>query len=112
MQDANEQAAQQRQQQIDIAQAQLDVYTNSQQSWLDAQTALNYALSNEGALGLGLANLGLNLGMLLGPEGNLALNLATLLGNENNLNAIEQAAFEQQVASQMENATIYAALND
>jgi hypothetical protein len=55
---------------------------------------LNYALSNEGALGLGLSNLGLNMGMLMGPEGTLAMNLTSLLASDESLNAIEQAAYD------------------
>ena len=56
LQAGNEQAAAQRELQIEIAQAQLDAYANSQQSFQDAQTVLNYALSNEGSLGTGIAS--------------------------------------------------------
>lgn len=44
LQEVNERAAQQRQQQIDIAQAQLDAYANSAQVWLDTQEILNNSL--------------------------------------------------------------------
>jgi hypothetical protein len=72
---------------------------------------LNHALSNEGALGVGLADLGISMGMLLGPDGTMAHSLTDLLASENSLNDIEQQAYDHSILSQIENATLYAAMN-
>jgi hypothetical protein len=55
---------------------------------------LNVALSNDGALGQNLNNLGLNMSMLLGPDGTVAGSLANLLIGDQTLNGIEQAAYD------------------
>ena len=111
LQTANEEAAQQRQQQIDIAQAQLDMYANSQQAWADAQAVLNVALSNDGALGQNLNNLGVNMSMLLGPDGTVAGSLSNLLIGDQALNGIEQDAYDQQVKADSAAAAQYAVMN-
>lgn len=111
LQDANEQAAQQREQQIALAQAQLDAYAASNQSWIDAQNVLNTALSNDGALGTSLASLGINMGMLLGSNGAVATTLTSLLTQNDEQNAIDAQNTEREIKDQMANASVYASMN-
>lgn len=51
LQDANKKAAEQRQQQIDIAQAQLEAYSNSSQVWIDTKSILDKSLVEAKASG-------------------------------------------------------------
>jgi hypothetical protein len=51
---------------------------------------------------MGLSSLGLDMNMLMGPEGTIATDLVSLLGNGQDLNAIEQASFAQQVSADAE----------
>ena len=102
LQDANEKAAEQRQQQIDLAQGALDAYAESQQIWKDVQIILNSSLEQARATGNFAENWG---------KSEAAALIATADG-VTDLNPIENEQLSAKMLELASQSAIYTALGN